>query len=318
MAKPRVFLSSTFYDLKHVRNDLERFIIGLGYEPVLSERGHIPYGKSERLEESCYRGISTCDIFVHIIGGKYGSPSEQKTYSISQIELKTAHELHKQTYIFIEKQVHVEYRTFLKNENNKSFSPQYVDDMAIYKFIKEIYGYASNNIISDFDSVHEIVSFLSEQWAGLFQRFLQEESRREDYKISLNLKTTAETLYKLIEYTTRERDETIKSILVYSHPIFSQITDKIQPQIKVFFTNYQEMAALFRLLGFKSLNDDDPNCKEFERESGTTKLTMIIEPSVFDEEYNLLPVPSGVWNNEFVKFESEEISRGVPEDDLPF
>ena len=26
MAKPRIFVSSTFYDLRHVRNDLENFI----------------------------------------------------------------------------------------------------------------------------------------------------------------------------------------------------------------------------------------------------------------------------------------------------
>jgi hypothetical protein len=40
MAKPRVFISSTFYDLRHVRADLERFIKDMGYEPVLSESPH--------------------------------------------------------------------------------------------------------------------------------------------------------------------------------------------------------------------------------------------------------------------------------------
>lgn len=32
MAKPRIFISSTFYDLKQVRSDLDNFITGLGYE----------------------------------------------------------------------------------------------------------------------------------------------------------------------------------------------------------------------------------------------------------------------------------------------
>jgi len=40
MSKPRIFVSSTYYDLKHVRSSLEAFIERLGYEPILSEKGH--------------------------------------------------------------------------------------------------------------------------------------------------------------------------------------------------------------------------------------------------------------------------------------
>jgi hypothetical protein len=34
MAAPRVFISSTFYDLRYIRDDLERLIKEIGYEPV--------------------------------------------------------------------------------------------------------------------------------------------------------------------------------------------------------------------------------------------------------------------------------------------
>lgn len=37
MAKPRVFISSTFYDLKQIRADLDNFILGLGYDVVRNE-----------------------------------------------------------------------------------------------------------------------------------------------------------------------------------------------------------------------------------------------------------------------------------------
>ena len=37
MAVPRVFVSSTCYDLKYIRENLKYFIRSLGYEPVLSE-----------------------------------------------------------------------------------------------------------------------------------------------------------------------------------------------------------------------------------------------------------------------------------------
>ena len=43
MARPRVSVSSTYYDLKHIRASLSSFIESLGYESVLSEKGDIAY-----------------------------------------------------------------------------------------------------------------------------------------------------------------------------------------------------------------------------------------------------------------------------------
>lgn len=55
MARPRVFISSTFYDLKQIRADLDNFIRSLGYDVVRNEEGAIPYEKDFRLEEYCYK-----------------------------------------------------------------------------------------------------------------------------------------------------------------------------------------------------------------------------------------------------------------------
>ena len=43
MAKPRVFVSSTYYDLKNLRSAFESFLEQFGFEPVLSEKGNIKY-----------------------------------------------------------------------------------------------------------------------------------------------------------------------------------------------------------------------------------------------------------------------------------
>jgi hypothetical protein len=102
MARPRVFVSSTYYDLKVIREDLDRFITSFGYEPVRHERGHISYGKEEKPEEYAYREIDYCDILVSVIGGKFGTAAMGSDYSISQQELKKAHELGKQVYIFVD------------------------------------------------------------------------------------------------------------------------------------------------------------------------------------------------------------------------
>ena len=36
MSRPRVFISSSFYDLRHIRTSLESFVESLGYEAVVS------------------------------------------------------------------------------------------------------------------------------------------------------------------------------------------------------------------------------------------------------------------------------------------
>src|SRR5271165_5512925 len=77
MPKPRVFVSSTFYDLRYVRSSLEGLIDSLGFEPILSEKGAVTYAPDLPLDESCYRDVSGVDILVLIIGGSYGSPTSK-------------------------------------------------------------------------------------------------------------------------------------------------------------------------------------------------------------------------------------------------
>jgi hypothetical protein len=52
IAKPRVFISSTFYDIRYVREDIERFILEPGYEPIRYEAGAVPYSSKAPIEES--------------------------------------------------------------------------------------------------------------------------------------------------------------------------------------------------------------------------------------------------------------------------
>jgi hypothetical protein len=88
MTKPRVFISSTFYDLRYIREDLERFVRDMGYEPVRHETGAIPYSREKPLEESAYHEVSQSDIIVCIIGGRYGTESATRDGSITQNELE--------------------------------------------------------------------------------------------------------------------------------------------------------------------------------------------------------------------------------------
>ncbi len=109
MAVPRVFVSSTFYDLRQIRADLELFIREMGYEPILHERGGVTYGPAEKLEEYAYREVELSDLLVSVVGGRFGSTSQHEGRSISQEELKRALDAGTQVYIFVEQAVHTEY-----------------------------------------------------------------------------------------------------------------------------------------------------------------------------------------------------------------
>jgi fructose-specific phosphotransferase system component IIB len=221
MAKPRIFLSSTFYDLKQVRADIDMFIESLGYEPVRNEEGDIPYGKDDALEEYCYKEIKTIDILISIIGGRFGSESRRNSASVSQIELKTALKEGKQIYIFIDKNVLAEYETYLLNKENET-KFRYVDDSRVYKFIEEIKGLNANNNIKGFETANDITKYLREQFAGLFQRFLEEQTRIKEISIISNLEKTAQTLNKLVNYLSdenKDQAEEINRILTINHTL---------------------------------------------------------------------------------------------------
>jgi len=60
MATPRVFISSTYYDLKYIRENLKYFIKTLGYEPTLSEDGDVFYNPKKHTHDSCISEVPSC------------------------------------------------------------------------------------------------------------------------------------------------------------------------------------------------------------------------------------------------------------------
>lgn len=189
MVQPRVFVSSTYYDLKHIRSSLEHFIDSLGFETILTEKGNIAFSPAIPLDESCYKEVENSDILIIIIGGRYGSErsgSEQQAKdqfydryeSITKTEYVTAINRDIPTYILIEKSVYADYETFLKNKTNDSIDYAHVDSVNIFYLIEEILSQPKNNPVHQFDRYSDIEAWLKEQWAGLFRELLNQHSNQ--------------------------------------------------------------------------------------------------------------------------------------------
>jgi len=228
MARPRVFVSSTYYDLKHLRSALEGFIDGLGFEPVLSEKGSIAYAPDLALDESCYREARQADIMVLIIGGRYGSEKSgtadkeasdfySRYDSITREEFRSAETSGVPLYILIERGVYAEYQTYLKNRESTVVRYAHVDSINIFQMIHEILALKRNNPVFAFDRYHEIEAWLREQWAGLFQELLQRRSSQEQLtsltaqvsQLRESNKTLKAYLESLMRHVSPEESKTV-------------------------------------------------------------------------------------------------------------
>lgn len=320
MAKPRIFISSTFFDLKQIRADLDLFFDQLGYEPVRNEEGDIPYGKEEALEEYCYKEIKGVDILVSIIGGRFGTESKRNDSSISQMELKAALTENKQIYIFIDKNVLSEYETYLLNKESET-KYRYVDDTRIYSFIEEIKSLNANNNIKGFETVSDISRYLKEQLAGLFQRFLQEQTRIKEVNLIRGLEKTAQTLNRLVNYLSAENKdqaEEINRILMINHPLVERIRNDLQIPYNFYFEGFKDMRELLKARSYVCV-DDFLILEEnylFVKDTVKKKMTLSISGSLFDDENTLKFIKKTDWNDQWVSYTEED--KIEDDDDLPF
>ena len=227
MAKPRVFVSSTYYDLKYVRERLNRFLMSYNMEPVLFEYDKVYYNPSGSPTSSCYKEIEGCHLMILIIGGRYGSldkENEREAYdneyvSITQNEYKTAVEKGVPTMVFIDRNVYTEYKTY---QNNKAKIPAdfkfaYVDDVKIFEFISKV----GKGAVKDFDKVEDIEHYFAHQVSGMLCEYLiglQNNKEQEKIKTAVDeIKTVSSSMQSMINSIAGkilgEQDEKYKEAL---------------------------------------------------------------------------------------------------------
>ena len=324
MAIPRVFISSTFYDLRHVRNDLEEFVKGLGYEPVMHDKGKVAYAQgSETLEESCYTELSTCDIVVCIIGNKFGTESSDGNYSITMHELQTAMKENKIIYVFIQKDVFIENGTYIANKDTGSFKPAFVDDIRVHEFILEIKNNIKNYPTQPFDSISELIGFLRLQFAGLFQRLLSQQAAQTDSKTYYDIKEVSDTIRLLVAELSDEKGEFFRKLegTIYStNAVIREIAKKMGLNKATFFAKDRDALEEFiQAMGFVE-TEASPFDVVYKRVDGRFSLT--ISEDIFDEQDNIKDIRNHDRISKMIQYKELERTNFLDTDiyngDLPF
>ena len=330
MAKPRVFVSSTFYDLRQVREDLDRFISELGYEAVLHEAGDIAYGKDSAPEGYISREIEMCDILVCVIGGRYGTESQEHPgSSITQQELKAAIENEVQVLIFIEQSVYSEYGTYSVNKENADIKYRFVDNPRVFEFIDSIHKLPRDNPITPFRTAHDIVEFLRSQWAGLFQRFLQDQKRLKEVKTLEEMKQVSETLEQLVRFLTEERkgtDDAIQQILIANHPVFRRFRELTKTPYRVFFYTENELNRWLNVRGWVPVTEsehDEDSYREWDAKEGSplgdpNSYIKLTEAIFEDEDGRLKVYTEDAWDDDWLNLRTYKAETVFDPDDLPF
>jgi hypothetical protein len=207
MPAPRVFVSSTAYDLGLLRGQLRSFVAALGFDPVLSEYADILYDPRTHTHTSCVKEVPACDLLVLIIGSRFGSEAiadaiadidiealealstdtsvlkeADRKLTVTQLEVLKAIEGSLPVFAFVDERVLQDHATYEANRHQS-----YVDEMLfasisepksaryIFSFIDFLRGRLANNAVFPFTKIEDIESQLRRQWASLFQRMLEEE-----------------------------------------------------------------------------------------------------------------------------------------------
>jgi hypothetical protein len=163
MAIPKVFIASTCYDLKYIRSNLKYLIETLGYEPVLSEHGDIFFSPNEHTHNSCLNEIENCQLFILIIGGRFGGNFQNSEKSITNKEYEKAFERKIPIFTLIEQDVYSQHLVYIENKNNENinnFKFPSVDSIKIFDFIDIVRKQSINNAIYPFSNFYDMEDYI--------------------------------------------------------------------------------------------------------------------------------------------------------------
>ncbi len=226
MATPSVFVSSTCFDLSEIRDSLRRFILNYGFNTVLSDYGDIFFHPDLHTHEACIQEISNCQIFVLIIGGRFGGRYiSAKDKSITNAEYEAAVEQKIPIFTYIKKSVLDNHQLYQDNKN-KSFINEIefpainnqTDAISIFEFINRVKKASVNNGYESFEIAKEIEDHLKKQWAGMFFEYLRTREFKEQFKTTnqllLALNSSSDKLEAIVKniYQNVDKDHFIENM----------------------------------------------------------------------------------------------------------
>lgn len=192
---PSVFVSSTCYDLNQVRADMKRFLENMGLDPILSEIPTFPVNPQVSPVENCLRAVKErADIFVLIIGARYGSQNESGK-SITNLEYLEAKAKGLPVYVFVLKQI-LSVLPFWKKNPQANYEGT-VDTPKLFEFVETLRS-SQDHWVFEFEEAQHIMDTLRRQLAYLFMEGLILREKVKDLRLSPALRELSGRCLKLM------------------------------------------------------------------------------------------------------------------------
>lgn len=169
-----MFISSTCYDLKQVRNDIRLFLESLGINPILSEFDSFPVDPDITAVENCLKVVDErSDLFLLVVGGRYGL-SHEEGKSVTNMEYLRARAKGIPVYVFVQKSI-LSILPLWKDNPEIDFKAV-ADSPKLFEFVESLKS-SSGVWIFPFEVAQDITETLRKQLAYLFLDALQLRQR---------------------------------------------------------------------------------------------------------------------------------------------
>lgn len=162
---PKVFLSSTIYDLRDLRDAVQSALRKDGYTVLASEDGSIPVDSSKHSYEVCLDAARNCDCLVAVIDGRFGGTMPDGKTSITQAEVEEALGKGRQVYVFVRQGVWdaKEIYTAHAKAGHPFVASKVVDNERVFDVIDAIRTRATGNWIFQFNKPSDLIETVSFQ-----------------------------------------------------------------------------------------------------------------------------------------------------------
>ncbi len=172
---PNVFVSSTMYDLSELRAQLRQFVARLGWRAVMSEHNSFPIDPDQTTVENSRRNVrENADIFVMVVGARYGSIDAEADKSVTNLEFVEARARGVPAYVFVSKDILAQLQVWKANPEADYSS--IADTPRIFEFI-DSFRESGEAWTFEFATAEDIVNTLRQQFAYLVQDALDLRQR---------------------------------------------------------------------------------------------------------------------------------------------
>jgi hypothetical protein len=169
-----LFVSSTCYDLSQLRADIFDFANTLGLDPILSELDSFPVDPELSTVSNCLEIVrSRADIFLLIVGGRYGSMTEAGK-SITNLEFLEASARGIPRYVFVQRNI-ISLLPIWEANRDADFSAS-VDTTKLFEFVAGLRN-SGDLWVFPFDSAQDVIRTMRKQLSYLMADCLNIRAR---------------------------------------------------------------------------------------------------------------------------------------------